>query len=133
MRSVAGLIAIALVASVVACSGSADDPTGRTWQLMNLEGVPRIQGSVIDMTIADGQVSGTSGCNTYNGPATVDEGDNSMTLGPDLASTMMACSDEVMEQELRYLTGLPRVASYEMANDTLTLLDGEGVAVAEFE
>lgn len=133
MRSLAGLAAIALVVSVVACSGSADDPTGRTWQLTDLEGASPVEGSVIDMTIQEGQVSGSAGCNTYTGPATVDESGNTMTLGPDIASTMMACGEDVMSQEQRFLDGLTRVTSYEMANDTLTLLDANDVAVAEFE
>ena len=134
MRSLVGLIAIALIAGVVACSGSDDDPTGRAWQLTELGGSSPIEGSVVDMTIQDGQVAGSSGCNTtYSGPATVDLSDNAMTLGPDFASTRMACENDVMDQEQRFLAALARVAGYEMANDTLTLLDVNGVAVAAFE
>lgn len=40
---------------------------------------------------------------------------------------------DVVNQELRFLEGLTRATSYEMANDTLTLLDANGVAVTEFE
>ncbi len=40
---------------------------------------------------------------------------------------------DVMKQELRFLEDLTQATSYEMANDSLTLLDGHGVAVAEFE
>ena len=133
MRSLAGLFAVALVVGVVACSGSDDDPTGRAWQLTDLEGTPPLEATVVDLTIQDNQISGSSGCNTYTGAASVDQAANAMTIQPEIASTMMACEDAVMEQETRYLSALPRVTSYEMANDTLTLLDANGIAIATFE
>jgi heat shock protein HslJ len=133
MRSLAGLLAVALVVGVGACSGSDDDPTGRAWQLTELEGTSSVEGTVVDPTVQDNQISGSSGCNTYTGAASVDQGANTMTIQPEIASTMMACEDAVMEQETRYLNALPRVTSYEMADDTLTLLDANGVAIATFE
>ena len=119
--------------AVVACAGSADDPTGTTWELTMLEGAEPIEGTVVDMTIANEAVSGNAGCNTFNGAASVNVDDNTMTLGPDIISTMMACEDAVNEQEQRFLDALLRVTSYEMANDTLTLLDADGIALATFE
>lgn len=116
-----------------ACAGSADDPTGTTWQLTMLEGAEALEGTVVDLTIADGAVSGNAGCNTYNGSATVNVEDNTMTLGPDIISTMMACEEPIMEQEQRFLDALVQVTSYEMANDTLTLLDANDIALASFE
>jgi heat shock protein HslJ len=46
---------------------------------------------------------------------------------------MMACQPAVMDQEQRFLAVLTETTSYEMANDTLTLLDANDVALATFE
>ncbi len=71
----------------------------------------------------DGTVSGSSGCNTFSGSYTVD-GDT-MSFGP-LASTQMACAEEVMTQEAAVLGALDRVTSFAIQGDELTLLDDQG-------
>jgi heat shock protein HslJ len=131
MRSLGGLLVIALVVIGVACSEPATDPTGRTWQLVSLDGAPVVAGTVIDLTLENDTVSGSAGCNTYSGPATYSDG--SMTLGPEFAVTFMACDEPIMEQEQRYLAALSRVVSYELTPDELLLQDGNGITVATFE
>jgi heat shock protein HslJ len=132
MRSLVALVAF--LALVAGCAGgSNDDPTGRTWQLTELDGAAPLEGTIIDLTIDGEQLSGSAGCNRYSGTAQVDTDASTMTLGPNLASTMMACEEPIMEQEQRYLDALVRVTAYEMASDTLTLLDAEGVALVSFE
>jgi heat shock protein HslJ len=127
------LVLVALLAVVGCAGGSVADPSGRTWQLTDLEGAPPLEGTTVDLTIDGEQVSGSSGCNTYTGTVTVDPEEGAMTLGPNLASTMMACEEPIMDQEQRYLDALMRVTSYEMVDDTLTLLDESGAALATFE
>jgi len=123
-----------VVVAIAACSDGPDnDPTDRTWQLTELEGAEPLDGTIPDLTLTDEAVSGNAGCNTYGGPAAVNVDDNTITLGPDIISTMMACEDAVNEQEERFLDALVRVTAYEMANDTLTLLDADGIALATFE
>ncbi len=51
----------------------------------------------------DGNLSGNSGCNTYNGTYTVT--DDQIQIGP-LATTRMACPQEIMDQETQYLAAL---------------------------
>ena len=126
-------LAVVLILGVAACgAGTDDDPTGRTWNLTELEGGALVEGTTIDMTITDEGVSGSSGCNSYSGAASVDVEAGTMTLGPQLASTMMACEEPIMDQEQRYLDALVRVVGYEMAPDELVLLDEQGIAVATF-
>ena len=128
------LILLIVACVIAACSeGGGDDPTGRTWQLVDLEGAEPVAGTIPDLAIADDVVSGNAGCNTYSGPANVDVDQGSMTLGPDIISTMMACEDPVNDQERRFLDALVRVTTYEMADDTLTLLDADGIVLATFE
>ncbi|MFZ0014365.1 MAG: META domain-containing protein [Acidimicrobiia bacterium] len=131
-----GIVALAVgVLSALALtgcgSGTDDDPTGRTWELTELEGSSLVEGTTIDLTIADGTASGNAGCNTYTGEATVSD-DGSMTVGPEIASTMMACEEPVMDQEQRYLDALAQVTGYEMAPDELLLLDANGIALLTF-
>jgi heat shock protein HslJ len=134
MRSLIALLAMALLIVTTACgSGSAADPTERTWRLTQLEGAPPVEGSLIDLTIQGGVASGSAGCNNYTGSAEVNVDEGTMTRGPDIASTRMACEQAIMDQEQRYLTALTQVTTYEMANDTLTLLDANDVALATFE
>jgi heat shock protein HslJ len=131
--SIRAVLAVIVMMSLVACAeGSGNDPTNRTWQLATLGGGPVIDGTIIDLTIDGDTVSGSAGCNTYNGPATVGD-DGSMTLGPEFAVTFMACEQPVMEQEQEYLSTLARVTSYRMAAEELLLEDANGVVVATFE
>jgi len=72
----------------------------------------------------DGTVAGSSGCNNYNGAYETD-GD-SMTIGP-LASTLMACTSELLGQETFYFGLLAQVDSYEVNGDELALSSGDTV------
>jgi heat shock protein HslJ len=66
--------------------------------------VSPIAGTTLTATFGeDGALSGSSGCNTFNGTYTLD-GD-AIAIGP-LATTMMACPDEIMAQEQAFLTAL---------------------------
>jgi len=118
---------------LAACGGGTDnDPTGQAWTLTELEGAPPLDGTTIDLTITDDGVSGSSGCNTYTGSAELDTETSSLVVGAELASTMMACEQPIMDQEQRYLAALASVVSYEMAADELILKDVQGIALATF-
>lgn len=71
----------------------------------------------------DGQVSGNSGCNTFTGEYKLDG--TSLTVGP-LASTMMACDQEVMDQEAAFLAALQVPTTVEPSGTTVTLRDADG-------
>ncbi|KAF1076173.1 hypothetical protein MKMG_01544 [Methanogenium sp. MK-MG] len=106
-------------------------PQGETWELT---GYNNGQGGVVsplaNTTItavfgADGQVTGSAGCNNYFASYTVS--DMEMTIGP-AGSTKMYCAspEGVMEQESRYLALMGDVATFERAPKTLTLRDAGG-------
>lgn len=130
-RSVGGLLIIALAVAAVSCSEPTQEVTGKTWQLVTLDGAPLVEGTTVDMTLENDMVSGSSGCNQYNGPATYSDG--SMTLGPDFAVTFALCDEPTNEQEQKYIQTLGRVVSYEVTADELLLQDAQGITIATYE
>jgi heat shock protein HslJ len=69
------------------------------------------------------KVGGSSGCNTYQGPYTTN-GDVA-AIGP-LASTRMACAEDVLAQETAFLAALQGVARVERRGAILQLKDRTG-------
>jgi heat shock protein HslJ len=78
-------------------------------------------------TRADAIAAGFAGCNRYTGPYSI-RGD-SISFGPS-TSTKMACADG-MDVEQGYLTTLPHVVRYSVADSTLTFY-GESGPLATF-
>ena len=99
--------------------------TGREWLLVELEGRADPKGAggrQVTLRFEEGRASGFAGCNQYGGSYTV-RGD-SITFGP-AAATRMACS-EGMDVEQAYLSALPRVVRFAVADSTLTLFSSDG-------
>jgi heat shock protein HslJ len=80
-------------------------------------------GTELTATFENGAVSGSSGCNTYNGTYTLT--DSTLAIGP-LASTKMACEQPIMDQEAAFLSALQGATGVRTdgANVTLTAADG---------
>lgn len=80
---------------------------------------------------ADGKVSGNGGCNRFSGSATID-GDK-ISFG-ELASTMMACTEAAMDQEMKLHAALAEARTYRIdaAQRKLFLSDAAGKVVAQF-
>jgi heat shock protein HslJ len=88
---------------------------------------PVIEGTVPDIHFGDEQVSGNGGCNRFFGPyETSAVGD--LSFG-DLATSMMACLEAVMDQEQAFLEALDTVDAYSIAGDVLELRSGGEVVV----
>ena len=109
---------------------------GTTWMLTAYAGA---DGTMVDVRpnteitavfSEDGSLSGNSGCNSYNTSYTV--ADNNISISEQIAATMMMCPEPVMQQETAYLAGLTAATTYEISDDTLTLVDASGNPVAVF-
>jgi heat shock protein HslJ len=110
--------------------------TGTTWVATMLnngrEGVESVlEGSEATAEFDDeGRVAGSSGCNRYTGPYTLDG--ETIQVG-DLAGTRMACADPgLTEQEELFLTALEQAAVARVDGDTLELRDGDGDLLVSF-
>ncbi len=94
--------------------------------------VPVLQGSSITAFFdSSGELSGSSGCNTYSANYTADS--SSISIGPP-NSTQILCTDPpgVMEQESAYLALLPTASSFTINSELLSISDVNGRAILEF-
>lgn len=100
---------------------------GTFWYLSAIGDNTIIPGTEItaDFTIDEGgttgTISGSGGCNGYQGPI----GEN-FVIGP-LAQTARACAPEVMEQEGGYFDWLTKAYAYHRAGDQLLISTANGV------
>jgi heat shock protein HslJ len=96
------------------------------------DAVTSVVGNVeLTTTFDDQSVSGNAGCNSFNGPYTVD-GD-AIEIGP-LASTRAACpNDELQQQETDYLAALELATSFAVTGDRLDLFRPGGTFAATLE
>ena len=85
--------------------------------------VSPITGTTLTATFTADTVSGSAGCNDYNGSYTLD-GDK-VTIGP-LATTRKACEQPVMDQETAFLTALQTPATVEQNGGIVTLRNADG-------
>lgn len=123
-------ITLALLLTMLAACGEEQppgaDPFGSgTWQLAagTVDGSALvISGRVVTLRLENGQVGGTSACNSYGGPFTIDQG--RVTIGA-LFMTEMWC-EGAMDLESAYLAALARVTTASRDGEAL-ILTGEGV------
>lgn len=91
--------------------------------------VPGLGDTTVTAEFADGQISGSSGCNSYSGSYEIN-GDR-IEFGL-LASTMMACPEPQMALESGYLSALGSSTRFELNESSLTLMDDSGEILMRF-
>ena len=122
------LTAVALLGvALTACGGlgtsaaPSDGLEGTSWTLVEINGREPAGEAVPTLAFDEaGNVSGSAGCNTYTGTATL-EG-SSISMGP-LATTRMACQGAAGVQETAFLAAMNGVQAY--------TIDGQGRLVLE--
>lgn len=82
-----------------------------------------IEGTDLTAVFGIATVGGSSGCNTFTG--TYGTNGNIIRIGR-LATTRMACADDVMAQESAFLEAMEGAALVERRGDTLSLTDRDG-------
>jgi len=103
---------------------------GVIWSLNALNGESLVPTTHISAEFAeDGRVGGSAGCNNYSAPYQADGVNIEIGMGP---ITMMLCPEPIMVQESAYLGALAAASTYDATDDSLTLFDSSGEAVAVF-
>lgn len=102
---------------------------GKEWVLRGLdgnEGTPKMPQATV--VFEPGSVSGSTGCNRYNG--TVDQGEEatSLVIGP-LTTTRMACPEPVMAQEHAFLERLEKAEVFQFLIGDLVLSGPDGALI----
>ncbi|WP_170265536.1 META domain-containing protein [Thiohalocapsa marina] len=108
--------------------GCGGDPlrllTGREWTVEDISGQGIIDRSHVTLLFdRNGALSGSGGCNRYHGQAQL-TGER-LTIGP-LGSTMMACSEALMNQERTFFNALARVDAFDIDDSGALHLRGGG-------
>jgi heat shock protein HslJ len=133
------LAAIAL-ATMTGCASTGTEPAtkpaptggaallGTEWKVTEIAGKGIVPNSTPSILFADGRVSGAGSCNRFMGGYTV--GADGLTLQmSQMASTMMACPDDLMQQERVFLDTLGAVTGYSVAGNVLTLKTADGKTI----
>lgn len=128
----AALAAVAALALAGCSTDESMDLEGRTFTATEVRGHDLVEGSTVTLTFEDGQVSANAGCNTLFGAASWDSG--TLDVTEELASTLMACDDALMDQDEwlgELLTSSPALSA---DGTTLTLGDDSaGLTLTEEE
>jgi putative lipoprotein len=137
IRVLAGVTILVVAACDSTGSGSnaTPEPTspadlaGTSWTLVSVGGADVVEGSAAHLAFGvDGNASGSTGCNNFNGSYTVDGA--ALTFGP-LATTRMACQENLMVQEAAVLEALAGVSGWEIDADGRLHLTGGTELVLE--
>jgi heat shock protein HslJ len=127
-------VGVLLAAGLLAACGTmsnADESTsldGTSWVLAGLPARSLVPGTSVTLQFADGRVSGSDGCNRYGGGYAATG--TTLQLTSQLASTQMACPQEIMEQARVYVAALTGAISYRANGDRLELLGPDGATLA---
>jgi heat shock protein HslJ len=76
---------------------------------------------------ANWKLSGSGGCNQYSAGYTTTASNGITITKP--SSTMMACENNLMQQETQYLSLLPTATKYEISGDQLTMFNSAGTKI----
>jgi heat shock protein HslJ len=114
-----------VVAGCGTATGAAPEVTGE-WELVEFSRdgtvVPEPVGGRATLTVADGELSGTSFCNSYSGSYELD-GEELTVSG--LGGTEMGCAPELMDAESAYLAALGAVEQAGNTEGYLVLSGGD--------
>jgi heat shock protein HslJ len=130
-RTIAGAVIVCATGSLLPVAASEVDLLGTAWLVEQVGGRDSAQGVRSTLEFAQsGQVGGTTGCNQYFGPVSL-EGD-AIAFG-NLASTRKMCPQAEMDQEQRLLQALAAAQRLMLSDDgqTLAIYAGGGEPVLE--
>ncbi|MFC1931606.1 META domain-containing protein [Chloroflexota bacterium] len=126
------LIVLIITICLVGCANSAN-LEDTTWVLESHGPQGNLKALLADAEVtatfnsADGQVTGSGGCNGYGGSYELTG--NKLAIPGPLMSTMMSCGEEKDQQEQQFFTTLQSAESYQIDDGKLTINCGNNILV----
>jgi len=118
--------------STSSLNGGGTPLEGTMWVLTSNASLGVDLGSVTVTALFDaGTLSGSGGCNRY--ATTYEVSESSLTIPAPFAGTLKACPPAESAVESAYFQRLPRVASYSVDGNKLTLSDSSGKAILVYD
>ncbi len=101
------------------------------WTLSNINGQPLVPGTAITSQFLNGQITGFSGCNTYDGSySAADNGDGTINVSIErLSTSQLSCPGDIMNQENVFISALERVTLAVIQENKITLNYPDGALV----
>jgi heat shock protein HslJ len=109
---------------------------GRTWVLesyLDATGetvAPLDNAEVATLTFADGQINGTTGCNSFFGTYTASGGQ--IQVDEAMGMTQMMCTAELFAQEEAIVAAISGAANYRVVEGRLEIMDSDGNVTATY-
>lgn len=110
---------------------SAESLAAETWVLTSYGSSDQPQAVMENAVISlkyemiQGRLGGSAGCNRYFGSITIDEDQQTFSIGP-LGMTRKACAQPIMEQETAFISMLERVTRFATREGSLLLYTDSG-------
>ena len=130
MRGAPALVALVLAGCATEPHAPGDSLSGTRWSLVSIGGSPVLASESTSMQFDKGRLSGSDGCNRYSTSYAVSDG--RLKVGPNIASTRMACPQPILEEARTFIEILGRTAGYRRDGERMNLLDGDGRPLAAF-
>jgi heat shock protein HslJ len=130
------VLIICLTLSLSACSSATNLAalTNSSWVLESYGPVSSTGKALADTKTSlifknNGSLSGNVGCNSFGGNFRVNE--NQLIFGP-MMSTMMACPEQIMQQEGAVLKVFNGTTKFNISSNALTITSSDGQSSATF-
>jgi heat shock protein HslJ len=120
-------MALAACATTNAPNATLNDTS---WLLVDLDSQTVLSDTPVTISFENGEISGTDGCNRYGASYTLKG--SKLSVDKNIAATMMACPEPIMQQASAYVTALRQAAAFKIEGQQLTLLDASGKMLASF-
>lgn len=102
-----------------------DELPGTEWKAMSLNGAPVVGDAPTMILMGDGRMGGSTGCNRYSGPYTLNG--EAFAITGAMISTKRAClAGNAMQQESEFLRLLASMTRLSVRGNTLTLSNPQG-------
>jgi heat shock protein HslJ len=89
-------------------NGQLGNLAGTGWRVLRVDDVVPVAGSEPTIAFTNGQMEGTTGCNSYGGPVAIQGA--TFTAG-DMTMTLVGCLDEIGEMETAFLRAIDQADS----------------------